>query len=440
MAPNKNVWDEAQRQGKPVIVLEVGGLKRGTTWKVAKGTDGERSIVRNNSGTWQYNSNGTYGSTTWVNASVNAELYAIQEAMTGATSTANTFDVSTASFVDSFSVSSQESAPQGLAFNSDGTKMFITGYSGDDVNEYNLSSAFDVSTASYSQNFSVSSQATEPRGIAFNTNGTKMFIVSSATGVRFVYQYNLSTGFDVSTASYSNYSLNVSSQDTVPTDIAFNTDGTKMFIAGDSSNKVLEYTLSTGFDLNSTVTFIDGFELSSQESEIHGVTFNNDGTKMFIVGTNGDEVNQFPLSTAFDVSTASQSVTTFSLASQDLNPNSIRFNNDGSKMFVVGESGQDVNEYNIGTTSYTNQMDKTQLDAIPDANHFTLANDLDLAIIFNMTSGSTLPSSDGVAINYDAAVLNQGAILGTDYNFDAPAQNKVRITSVNAANLKVRIV
>tara|TARA_B000000609_G_C24127788_1_gene323491 strand:- start:358 stop:1101 length:744 start_codon:yes stop_codon:yes gene_type:complete len=34
MAPNKVIWDEAQRQGKPVIVLEVGGIKRGTTWKV----------------------------------------------------------------------------------------------------------------------------------------------------------------------------------------------------------------------------------------------------------------------------------------------------------------------------------------------------------------------------------------------------------------------
>lgn len=105
---------------------------------------------------------------------------------------------------------------------------------------------------------------------------------------------------------------------------------------------------------------------------------------------------------------------------------------------VNGNEGaiQDINT----TTSYPNQMNKTQLDAIPDANHFTLANDLDLAIIFNLSSGSTIPSSDGVAINYDANVLNQGAILGTDYTYDAPAQNKVRITSTNAANLKIRIV
>ena len=34
MAPNKEVWDKAQVNKKPVIVLEVGGLKRGSTWKV----------------------------------------------------------------------------------------------------------------------------------------------------------------------------------------------------------------------------------------------------------------------------------------------------------------------------------------------------------------------------------------------------------------------
>ena len=34
MAKNKQVWDINRQLGKPVIVLEVGGIKRGTTWKV----------------------------------------------------------------------------------------------------------------------------------------------------------------------------------------------------------------------------------------------------------------------------------------------------------------------------------------------------------------------------------------------------------------------
>lgn len=34
MAPNKQVWDQYHKTGRKIIVLEVGGIKRGTTWKV----------------------------------------------------------------------------------------------------------------------------------------------------------------------------------------------------------------------------------------------------------------------------------------------------------------------------------------------------------------------------------------------------------------------
>tara|TARA_B100000035_G_scaffold301400_1_gene297957 strand:- start:4926 stop:5771 length:846 start_codon:yes stop_codon:yes gene_type:complete len=35
MAGNQAIWDTCQREDRPCIVLEVGGIKRGTTWKVA---------------------------------------------------------------------------------------------------------------------------------------------------------------------------------------------------------------------------------------------------------------------------------------------------------------------------------------------------------------------------------------------------------------------
>lgn len=34
MAHNKSIWDSAQERRRPVVVLEVGGIVRGTTWKV----------------------------------------------------------------------------------------------------------------------------------------------------------------------------------------------------------------------------------------------------------------------------------------------------------------------------------------------------------------------------------------------------------------------
>ena len=80
------------------------------------------------------------------------------------------------SFVDSYNVSSQETGPRELAFSSDGTKFFVVGYQGGDVGEYSMSTAWDVSTASYTDAFSVSSQEGYPHGLAFNTDGTKMFV------------------------------------------------------------------------------------------------------------------------------------------------------------------------------------------------------------------------------------------------------------------------
>ena len=53
---------------------------------------------------------------------------------------------------------------------------------------------------------------------------------------------------------------------------------------------------------------------------------------------------------------------------------------------------------------------------------------------------SAAPSSNGVSINYDANTLQKGAINGTDYEWDYPASDKVRITALARANLKVRVV
>ena len=241
-------------------------------------------------------------------------------------------------------MSSQDASPYGLAFNTDGTKMFVVGHAGDDVNEYTLSTGFDVSTASFVDSFSVSSQDTSPVGLAFNTDGTKMFVVGSSGDD--VNEYTLSTGFDVSTASFVD-SFSVSSQDTSPFGLAFNTDGTKMFVVGSSGLDVNEYTLSTGFDV-STASFVDSFSVSSQEANPKALAFNTDGTKMFVVGYAGDDVNEYTLSTGFDVSTASF-VGSFSVSSQEADPIGLAFNTDGTKMFVSGHAGDDVNEYSLTT-------------------------------------------------------------------------------------------
>ena len=244
--------------------------------------------------------------------------------------------------MDSFDISNEDTLPQSLVFNPDGTKMFVVGRDGKDINEYTLSTGFDVSTASFVDSFDVRNEETQPKGLAFNNDGTKMFVVGYTDDE--VLEYNLSPGFDVSTAAFID-GFSVRSEDLIPSGLAFNNDGTKMFVVGQRDDDVNEYTLSTGFDV-STASFVDAFDVSNEESSPLDLKFNHNGTRMFVTGYNGKDVNEYTLSTGFDVSTASF-VDSFSVSSEESAPTGLAFNDDGTKMFVSGKTGDDVNEYTL---------------------------------------------------------------------------------------------
>jgi hypothetical protein len=177
---------------------------------------------------------------------------------------------STVAYIDSFSVAGQELKPTGFTFNTDGTKMFVVGWKGQDVNEYTLTTGFDISTASFVDSFDISSQNTDPRDVKFSTDGTVMFIMGRASTTDSVYRYTLTTGFDVSTSTYED-SFYIGDQETAGNSIAFSTNGLKMFVLGTNSESVNEYTLSTAWDFSPVTTTVDGIEvkiLSSKRSRI----------------------------------------------------------------------------------------------------------------------------------------------------------------------------
>jgi hypothetical protein len=110
-----------------------------------------------------------------------------------------------------------------------------------------------------------------------------------------VYQYTLSTGFDLSTASYDNVSFSVSGQDTGPPGIYFNSTGTKMFMVGNNSDSVYQYTLGTGFDLSTASYDSVSFSVTGQDTNPRGIFCNPTGTKMFVIGLATDAVYEYDL-------------------------------------------------------------------------------------------------------------------------------------------------
>lgn len=426
------VADEAANDGEVYYAVSTDDR---TTWSVIKEGSGVRPIVRDNAGTWEYNSDA--GSVVG-------------------------YQLSNASY-DSVSLnhSSQTGSNTDLGINSDGTKIYVLG--ANTVFEYDLTTAYDLSTASYSgSSFNVSGQEPTALGIQFKPDGTKMYV--SGFDNTSVHQYSLSTAFDISTASYDSVSFNLSSQGIRHQSLAFSSDGTKMYTGENDSDNIYQYALSTAWDLSTASYSSNSFSVSSQLTLPHGLDFNSSGTKMFVLAQDTNTVYQYTLSTAWDITSTSYDGVSFSVSAQGSDNNGVVFSGDGRTMYVASSSkidqyttetiGFGTNTTWTSATSNTelyalqealgatsvNRMDKTQLGAVTDPNHYTLGDTLDLMIGLYMPSAGTSPTSDGVTINYDAEALNQGAVLGTDYDYDFPDSTTVRVTSNAAQNLKIRVV
>ena len=257
----------------------------------------------------------------------------------------NGFDISTISKINTLDVSSQDVEMEGLFLKPDGTRIYGVGYSGDTVEEYHMSTAYDLSTASHVQSFSVSGQETVPHDLFFKTDdGTKMYIIGS-TGDD-ITEYALSTAWDISSASATD-TFSVSAQNSLPKSLYIKPDGAKLYIVG-HPNTVFQYSISTAWDVSTASYDNVSFDLSSQESQAGGITFKPDGTKMYIIGPGTDKVHEYNLSTAFDISTASFS------QSVDVDgnlPNSIDFSPNGDNMYITDSSDDDFHQYSVGSTA-----------------------------------------------------------------------------------------
>ena len=293
--------------------------------------------------------------------------------------------------------------PNALDFNDDGTKMFIVYQrSGDTysyVNEYTLSSPFNVSTASYAGNSERCfldntggdtdfGPKTRVYGIDFSKDGMKLFVARGNTGGDDnddkVFRFDLTSPFDVSTCSFANETNDL---DTAPLQndsnagdpkklgdgesdsnnraqgIEINDDGTKLFVTyhGAGSNfsaRLLEYKLSTPYDLDTiSLTTTAGINLdNSVEDNPNGLDFSDDGKRLFIISHNNSQrsVTQISLTSAYDTSSFTidgtiklTDVSGVPSAVGNFGPRGIAFSFNGLKMYVMHDVADEAYEFDL---------------------------------------------------------------------------------------------
>ena len=158
---------------------------------------------------------------------------------------------------------------------------------------FTLATPWDVSSATLagSIRFATGQQGytgtgeTSPTACTYDSTGSYFYMIG--TNVRRVFQYSLSTPYVVTTASSTFTNGIVLTEDTQPQGLSFNYAGTRMYVSGQIYDFVYEYRLSTPWDVT-TAVFYDKYFVGIQNATMTGLYVNDTATNnIFLTGSTG---------------------------------------------------------------------------------------------------------------------------------------------------------
>jgi len=234
---------------------------------------------------------------------------------------------------------------EGFYFREDGTRLYTASFSGSNqIKQYNLSEGWKVSTTSLTYELDVSGDFGFTTGIEFKPDGPLMYVSGGTGGSYKIVTYQLSTPWDLSTASSTN-SITLAS----PGGVRLKSDGTSLFVLDFTNpDTIKEYSLSSAWDITSrsgsairTVTVTN----PSGDNDILGFSFNSDGTKIFATSEGTSSIYEYDMN-AWEIDTAVYRYS-FYVGDRVQSPSDIFIKSDREKFVTAGGSSDKFFEYNI---------------------------------------------------------------------------------------------
>ena len=268
-----------------------------------------------------------------------------------------------------FSTAGQESNPGGAIFGDSGTKLYVIGTQSDRVQQYSVSSAYDLSSTVAHVGQANVAHGGNPQDLVFSEDGSKLWTLDGGSDQ--LRYYTVGTNWDITTLSSSavvtrDFSDNV---DTNPTGFRFNADGTKIILVGSSkagasgTDIIYSYDLSSAYDIagigvsSGTIavapdaevqfdTFKDSLEMSGEITLVQAIEFSVDGKTAHIACRDRGNIISFALATAFDITTMSFAGFA-NTANEELTPTGIYLNQAANVAIIVGLTDDNVVQYTV---------------------------------------------------------------------------------------------
>lgn len=202
-------------------------------------------------------------------------------------SAANTFTGNVLTAVSTFDASGTVPQADGMTWSPTGNIMYLGGHiTGQAFNgaiaRYDISgNGWDISLASFTANAVI---GIEVNGIYVKPDGTRMYVGTEISNDTHIYEYSMSTAWDISTLTLIG-NINIDpllSTQTRMDGFYFNSDGTRMIVMDGDSDRFLGFDLGTAWSVNSAVlTSNPGQQQITVDGAPIGVDFIDENTVIF---------------------------------------------------------------------------------------------------------------------------------------------------------------
>lgn len=188
---------------------------------------------------------------------------------------------------------------QDMKWGDSGNKLFIVDTNTDSIQSYNLATPYTIAASDHDGGAADSSYnglIANPCTIALSTNGTRAFVSSSTNSLGYVYQYNLGTAWDLSTTSNPTKSKNFSLTYAIE-GLYINPGSNKLFMLARTHDTVYQSILSDISDITTAnaVTSQADLDYSSYGTTGDGIFIDESGARLYIGVKTGSKILQYSL-------------------------------------------------------------------------------------------------------------------------------------------------
>lgn len=255
-------------------------------------------------------------------------------------------DITSLSYVQSFDVepSIGTNSVQGISVRDNGNRMWVPNRTPDpsEVAQFDLSTSWDVSTASLSGSIGVPDAGDNIIGMEIADSGTRFYVTDLSSGI---HQYDLSTAYDITSASYvRSYTVTYLSE-SHPLNIDFYNNGQSALVGMGIEDDIVEYSLSTAYDI-STLTQENTYDVQNDIAgdKLGEVKIRNNAEDVFTIngeeGSGESKIWHYTLSTPGDLSTISLK-DSFDLTAQTNYGQGVAIQPEGEVAFVAVNNAND---------------------------------------------------------------------------------------------------